>query len=84
MLQSANVESVTDKYGGAPERLNRILGKFFVLRAGLDIPHHTAGFADGRKMGGVASGQVLFNSGYWKGVEVSKALLLSNFLQKLP
>ncbi len=33
---------------------------------------------------GKAGGQVLFKSGYWKGVEASKVLLLSKFLQKLP
>ncbi len=31
-----------------------------------------------------AGGQILFKSGYWKGIEASKALLLSKFSQKLP
>ncbi|MDP6736722.1 MAG: hypothetical protein QF732_09535, partial [Nitrospinaceae bacterium] len=30
-----------------------------------------------------AGGQVLFNSGYWKGIEAFKALLLSIFSRKL-
>jgi len=33
---------------------------------------------------GRAGGQVLFKSWYWKGVETSKALLLSKWSQKLP
>jgi len=33
---------------------------------------------------GEAGSQVLFNSGYWKGIEASKALLLAKFSQELP
>jgi len=33
---------------------------------------------------GKTGGQVLFKSGYWKGGEASKALLLSIFSQELP